>query len=84
MTDRYVVLVSVSTESKLLEAERAVAAVVDVLHVTRGGREGVQTAEISGVNPGDATGKIYHFFPRVFNLSTCDASYRHQDFSKSS
>ena len=71
MTDRYVVMISVSTESKLLEAERAVAAVVDVLYGWRRGREGDQGAEISSVNSGDAAGKIHHFrIMRVFYIST--------------
>ena len=71
MTDRYVVMISVSTESKLLEAERAVAAVVDVLDVWRGRREGGEGADISSVHSGDAAGKIHHFrVVRVFYFST--------------
>ena len=59
MTDRYVVLVSVSTESKLMEAARAVAAVVDVLDdVCRGGGEGGEVAGDAGVQAGDAGGEV--------------------------
>ena len=61
MTDRDVVLLSlISADSELLEAQRTVAAVVDVPDdVGGGGREGGQVAGGAGVEPRDAAGDIY-------------------------
>ena len=59
MTDWHVVVISVLTESKLLEAEGVAAAVVDILDVGRGGGEGGQVAGGAGVEPRDAAGEIY-------------------------
>ena len=56
-----VVLFSLSpAHSELLEAQRVVAAVVDVPDdVGGGGREGGQVAGGAGVEPRDAAGEIY-------------------------
>ena len=82
VTDRDVVLLSMSSaHSELLEAERTVAAVVDVPDdVGGGGREGGQVAGGAGVEPRDAAGEIY-LSPilRVFyNSSSWGRNYHHQ------